>query len=120
MFDELASDYWRAFPRQAPRNFMEAEPKRSKYVQMDVRNAPKSAMKPKGLAELVEHADDLGITREAFLQELSDRSQYPGPIEEWLRGKIPNGLIRKIILGNVEDILREHGARPAYSFKMAA
>jgi hypothetical protein len=120
LFDDLISDYWQTFPRRAPKAFAEIEPKRSRYVPMDVRNTPRSAMKPLGLLQLVEHAGDLGITREEFLEDLVNRSQYSGPIQDWLQGKIPNGLIRKILLGNIEDILREHGARPVYSLKMAA
>ena len=120
LFDDLISDYWRTFPRRAPKAFAEIEPKRSRYVPMDVRNTPKSANTQKGLSELVAHANDLGITSEEFLEDLVNRSQYPVPVQEWLQGKVPNGLIRKILLGNVEDILREHGARPVYSLRLAA
>jgi hypothetical protein len=120
MLDGLIADYWRDFPRRAPRDFNLAEAHRPRYVPMDVRNAPKSAERPMGLLELAEHADDMGLSRDEFVSELKLRSQYAGPIDGWLSGKLPFGLIRKIILTCAEQILREQGARPQYSLLQAA
>jgi hypothetical protein len=110
----MISDYHREFPPAIQRE-LDTEVHRPKYVPADVGNAPKSAMNPRGLQDLMDHVDDVGLTPLEFRQLLDKKTQLPEKIREWLEGKTPNGLMRKIILAAAEMILREYGARPQYS-----
>jgi hypothetical protein len=116
IFDRLVADYFRDFPAASP----EEERQRPKYIPMDVRNAPDSAGDFASLTKLVEHAPEIGLPRMTFLAELSERSGFGNAIQMWMREKVPNGLVRKIILSCAEQILREHGAMPTMSMQLAA
>src|SRR3989344_113984 len=106
--------YWRDHP---PVREDDEKHKRPKYMQMDVRNAPKAAAEFETLAELIKRAPGIGFKPWEFKTELATRTQMGDVIEAWAnQNKIPNGLARKIILSAAEDILLERGAKPQYSF----
>ena len=113
MFDAMVRDYFREF-------WSAEEEGRPKYMPLDVRNAPESAATKTGFADMASAADGIGLTRMEFLAELSKRSGFGEAIMGWAKGKIPNGLARKIILTCAEDILKERGARPEMSMQQAA
>lgn len=70
---------------------------------------------------LVGQSMDIGLTPQEMETELIRRTGYPDAVSQWIKEKkIPCGLVRKIILTNVEAILRERGARPARSAKELA
>ena len=115
MFDRLAADYFRSFP-PVERD----EHRRPKYMPADVSNAAESAASKNGFSEMADAADGIGMTRMAFLTELSQRTGFGDAVMGWATGKIPNGLVRKIILTAAEDILRERGASPEYRMAEAA
>ena len=128
IFDNLAREYFRDFPltRQSIEAFlgdlpeMFREYRRRKYIPMDVENAPRSAATETEFSKMADKADGIGMSRMEFLTELSSRSGFGEAIMAWAKGKIPNGLARKIILTNVEDILLERGAKPKMSMQLAA
>lgn len=117
MFDALVLDYFREFP---PRPQSLEEARRSKYIQMDVRNAPKSAQTTTGFKEMVEAATGIGYTPGEFMAELAKKSGFKDHVHNWARGKIPNGLARKIILTCAEEMIREAGAKPTMSLLQIA
>lgn len=117
VLDALILSYWRDHPpvREGEKH------KRPKYMQMDVRNAPKAAAEFDTLKELIDRAPGIGFKPWEFKTELANRTKMGDVIEDWANhDKIPNGLARKIILSAAEDILRERGARPQHSLKEAA
>ncbi len=128
IFDNLAREYFRDFPPtdETIQKFlnefplMASEYRRRKYMPMDVENAPKSAATETEFSKMADAADGIGMKRMEFLTELSSRSGFGDAIMAWAKGKIPNGLARKIILTNVEDVLRERGAKPEMSMQLAA
>jgi hypothetical protein len=118
VFDAMILAYWRDHP---PVRTEDDKHKRPKYMQMDVRNAPKAAAEFETLAELIVRAPGIGFEPWEFKTELAKRTKMGDVIESWANeNKIPNGLARKIILSAAEDILLERGAKPQYSFKQAA
>jgi hypothetical protein len=123
LFDGLVRGYFTEFrPELLPRpgEFDLSEKKRPKYMPADVGNAPESAATKDGFSKMADAADGIGFTRMEFLTELSNRSGYGEWIMKWAGGEIPNGIVRKIILTCAEDVLKEHGARPEMSMKLAA
>ncbi len=117
VLDALILSYWRDHP---PTRENEGH-KRPKYMQMDVRNAPKAAAEFDTLAELIRRAPGIGFKSWEFKTELAKRTRMGDVIEAWANeDKVPNGLARKMILSAAEDILLERGARPQYSLKQAA
>ena len=104
-------DYYRDFPVQLG----DDEVKRKKYMPMDVRNAPKSAQTMNGFNEMVQAATGIGYQPGEFMNELAKRSGFKDHVHNWARGKIPNGLARKIILTCAEEMIRERGAQPQMS-----
>ncbi len=67
-------------------------------------------------AEFIEHAAELGMTPQELETEISVRSGFAEHVSNWIQEKtIPNGLARKIILTNVEILLKERGAQPTRS-----
>lgn len=118
VFDAMILAYWRDHP---PVRQDSDKHRRPKYMQMDVRNAPKAAAEFETLAELIKRAPGIGFKPWEFKTELANRTQLGGVIEAWANeDKIPNGMARKLILSAAEDILRERGAKPQYSFARAA
>ncbi len=68
------------------------------------------------LSDLVAQAKDIGLSPNEMEQELCRRTKMLEPVRGWIAGRfVPNGLARKIILTNVEQILTERGARPERS-----
>jgi len=117
VFDALVLSYWNDHPPVRD----DTDRLRPKYMQMDVRNAPKAAAEFETLAELVARAPGIGLQPAELTAELAVRTQMGDVVDDWVcRGKIPNGLARKIILSAAEDILCERGAQPQYSLKQAA
>ena len=115
IFDALVSEYYRDFPPISE----EEERNRPKYMPLDVRNAPKAAASFTALKDLLDRAGDIGFRGWQFKAELVKRSGYGEWIDSWTNGKVPNGLVRKIILSCAEDIIRERGAQPSLSLKAA-
>lgn len=110
MVDALISDYFRDFPQEC----VSEETHRPKYIPMDVRNAPKAATNENAFKDMVDAADGIGYTSGEFMGELAKRSGFKDHVHGWaMKGKIPNGLARKIILTCAEEMIRERGARPA-------
>ena len=116
VLSRMIGDYHREFPAASH----DTEDWRPKYVPMDVQNAPKAAIDPAGLADMLEHVEGIGMSRLEFATELSRRSGLGEQVENWIHGRIPNGWARKLILINAEDIVREHGAHPVMSMQEAA
>lgn len=115
-FDALVVDYYRDHPPA----FESEEERRLKYMPMDVRNAPKSAQTTNGFNDMVEASTGIGYTPGEFMNELTKRSGFVEQVPNWARGKIPNGLARKIILTCAELIIRERDAQPTMSLLEAA
>ncbi|MCA9367957.1 hypothetical protein KC887_06895 [Candidatus Kaiserbacteria bacterium] len=68
------------------------------------------------LSELVARAEDIGMDVVSLEAEICARTKMPEPVKMWIRDEqVPNGLVRKIILTNVEEILKERGAQPQRS-----
>ncbi len=65
------------------------------------------------LSQFVEQAACIDMTPQELEAELVKRSGFAESVQGWLQEKrVPNGMIRKIILTNAEMIIRERGARP--------
>lgn len=107
-FNTLVSDYFRDHPHLAA----EPEAYRSKFMPLDVRNAPKSATSTSAFKKLVAGATAIGYTPEEFLATLSSRSQFSEQVANWMEDRLPNGLARMVILTCAEKIIREAGAAP--------
>ena len=71
------------------------------------------------LAELIEQAACIGMTPQELETELAKRSGFGEAATLWIKEqKVPCGMVRKMLLQNVEAIIREHGARPQHSMEM--
>jgi len=117
VLDAMILSYWHDHPPARE----EDGHRRPKYMQMDVRNAPKAAAEFDTLAELIKRAPGIGFEPWEFKTELANRTKMGDVIEAWAnQNKIPNGLARKMILSAAEDILLERGAKPQHSLKQAA
>ncbi len=68
------------------------------------------------LSDLIEQAACIGMTPQQLEDELISCSGFAEPVANWVREqKVPNGMVRKIILTNAEMIIRERGAQPSKS-----
>ena len=117
IFDRMIEDAIRASGRTV--GFSEGY--RSRFHSTNVKGIT-GADGPKdeaSLHDLVEEAACIDMTPQELEAELSRRSGLGESISLWIREKrVPSGMVRKIILTNAEDIIREHGARPKHSVSM--
>lgn len=68
------------------------------------------------LSDLTNQAKDTGMSSDEMEEELCRRTKMPDVVRKWIHQLfIPNGMARKIILTNVEALLKEKGARPERS-----
>lgn len=115
-FDMLVMEYYRDNPPVSA----DEEVRRPRYMPMDVRNAPQAAQSANAFSDMVEAAEGIGYAAGEFLNELGRQTGLPEQVVNWARGRVPNGLARKIILTRAEMMIRERGARPELSFLEAA
>lgn len=71
--------------------------------------------------DFIEEAARIGMTPQQLETEIASRCGFPEAVSSWIREeKIPNGMVRKIILTNAEIVVRKHGAKPQMTLLEAA
>lgn len=115
-FEALVAAYFRAVPH--PPAF-EVETSRRTFMSMELPNAPDAATETRQFADLIDHADLIGMSPDEFRGEIATRSGLTEQVGKWAMGIMPNGWARKLILTNAEDIIRERGAHPELSLLAA-
>jgi hypothetical protein len=94
--------------------------RRPKYHVLNVSDKVRSEETKTAFAEMVARAPGIGLAPGAFIGMLAERSGFKKQVHEWAREKIPHGFAREVILAAAEDILRERGAKPEMTLKIAA
>lgn len=122
LFDELVAGYYRDFPNEQPRNTaFDTDVRRSKYVSLEIGTRAEADETLNRFKDMVEAAVGIGYDPGEFMNRLGEMSGYGDWVRDWARNnKIPNGLVRKIILTCAEKLIRENGAAPRLSFAQAA
>jgi hypothetical protein len=65
------------------------------------------------LSELLAEASCIDMTPEELGIAIKELTGYEAAIDGWIKeGKIPNGMMRRVILTNAETIIRERGLQP--------
>lgn len=118
LFDELVRDYYIDFPPRLPHR--EPSSSRPKYVSTEFSGTARAAASEERFGEMVQAATGIGYESGEFMAELGRLSGYKEHVHNWARGKVPNGLIRKIILTRAEMMIRERGAQPTLTLRQAA
>ena len=114
IFDRLVVQYFLEFPPT------DDESRRPKYMPMDVRDAPNAATTVEDFTKMVEASTGIGYDPNEFMHELGRQTELPEQVANWARGKIPNGLARRMILTRAEMMIRERGAAPELTLLRAA
>ena len=77
-----------------------------RYIHSTAMSGATGATDTARLRDLVTRAARLGMTPQEFKEDLAVRTGFGDAVRSWFREEVaPNGLIRRIILNNAEDLV---------------
>lgn len=119
IFDELVAGYLRDFP---PILAADERPsrRRPRYMPLDLSDPVESEASKHRFNDMVQASVGIGYDPGEFMNVLAERTGFGDQVRNWARGKLPNGLARKVILTCAETLIRERGASPTQSLLQAA